>query len=165
MSKTKKEISASSVHDIKRELKELDKNALIDLVMRLAKFKSENKELLTYLLFHSENEQLYIASVKKEMDAQFKELNKSNIYLAKKTIRKVLRTVNKHIRFSGNKETEVELRIYYCDLLRSSKIAIHRYPVLVNLYENQLKKIETVLNRMHEDLRYDYENQLNELRL
>ena len=92
-------------------------------------------------------------------------MNKSNLYLAKKSLRKILRTINKFIRYSGNKQTEAELRIYYCVKLKSSGIEIDNSQVLKNLYGNQIKKIESTLSKLHEDLQFDYRKELEDLGL
>eukprot|EP01035_Chromulina_nebulosa_P010965 gene10965-14684_t len=68
--------------------------------MKLTKYKKENKELLTYLLFEAHDEQQYIRNVQLEITTQFGEINTDNIYYAKKGIRKVLRMANKFIKYS-----------------------------------------------------------------
>ena len=131
--------------------------------MRLAKYKKENKELLNYLLFEADDEEKFIKELKEEVDAQFAEMNKSTIYFAKKSIRRNLRNVNKHIKFSGRAETAAELLIYFCVCLKSSEIPIHKSTAMTNLYDAQIKKINKVIETMHEDLQYDYRKLLEEL--
>ena len=80
----------------------------------MSRFKKENKELLTYILFESADEQSYIVSVKRGIDEEFEQINRSSTYFIKKSIRKILRNTRKYIRYSGKKETEVELLIYFC---------------------------------------------------
>ena len=58
-------MKAASVNEIKQQLKEVNPVELIELCLRLARFKKENKELLTYLLFEADDLQAYIANVKK----------------------------------------------------------------------------------------------------
>ena len=64
-------MKAVSVVSIKKELKHLSNDELTELCLRLSKFKKENKELLTYLLFESHNETGYIETVKEYIDEQF----------------------------------------------------------------------------------------------
>ncbi len=151
----------SSIHEIKKELALRDHPELVDLCIRLARFKVENKELFSYLLFHAGNEEIYIESVKNEMEDQFSGINTNQIYLAKKTIRKVLKTANKHIRFSGKQSTEITIRIHFCKILLESKVPLKRFPVIENLYVNQLKKIDAVLAKLDEDLQYDYQHEID----
>ena len=158
-------MKASTVNEIKHELMNMPAAELTELCLRLARFKKENKELLTYLLFEAHDEQFYIVSVKKEMGNQFDDINKSNLYFAKKSIRKILRTVNKYIRYTGSKQVEIELLIYFCALLNQSGIEFAKSPALVNLYNNQIKKISASVKTLHEDLQYDYLKELKELNL
>lgn len=131
--------------------------------MRLAKYKKESKELLTYLLFEAHDEDRYVDNVKNLIETQFSEMNQHHVYLAKKTIRKVLRTANKYINYSKNTKTEVELRLYFCTKFKESGILSKNSLVLTNLYNNQIAKIKTALTKLHEDLQSDYGEELNAL--
>lgn len=154
----------ASVSEIKKELKHLPQEALLELCIKVAKYKVENKELLSYFLFDAHDEASYINTLKLEMDQMFNEVNKTNVYLAKKTIRKVLRHAQKHIKYSGSKQTEVELLIYFCKGFKKTRIAINKYLVLSNMYEAQLKKVTKALSTLHEDLQIDYENDFEEIK-
>lgn len=156
-------METASLSIIKKELKNLPKEDLQEIIIRLAKYKKENKELLSYLLFESINEQAFVKSVKEEIDGQFSFLNRSSAYLAKKTLRKVLRTTNKYIKFSGLKETEIELLIYFCIKMRKSGIRMNSSRVVLNMYQRQVERIRKVLSMLHEDLQFDYEETVNNL--
>ena len=157
-------MKAATVHEIKTELSHLKPAELVELCLRLSKFKKENKELLTYLLFESHDEQTFIKGVEDEITEQFGEIPKSNsLYLVKKSIRKILRRTNKHIQYMGSKTAEVQLLLFFCTALKQSRIPIHQSTALTNLNEAQKKKIKKVLNTLHEDLQYDYLRQLEEL--
>ena len=84
-------MKSASISEIKKELQHVDADTVKALCLRLAKYKKENKELLTYLLFEAHNEQDYITNVKEEVIELFKTLPTSNTYLIKKTLRKILR--------------------------------------------------------------------------
>lgn len=156
-------MKAATIHELKEELNTVKPAQLTELCLRLARFKKENKELLTYLLFEAHNEQDYIKSIKAETDEQFGEINLSHLYFAKKSLRKIVRIINKYSRYSGAKTTEVELRLHFCAKLKESGIPIRQNAVISNLYDSQLKKIDTVLGTLHEDLQYDYRKELSEL--
>src|ERR1700748_1807630 len=149
-------MKSASIQEIKQELKSIPSPKLAELCLRLAKFKKDNKELLTYLLFESDDEAADLGTVKKEIDEGFGELPKPNLYLTKKSLRKVLRITAKQIRYTGSPQAEVELLIYFCSRIKESGIPIQNSPVLTNLYQQQLKKIQGVIDTMHEDLQYDY---------
>ena len=156
-------MKAASVNDLKEELKQLPADKLVEICLRLAKFKKENKELLNYLLFQSHDEQNYLTAVKSEIENEFTEINSSNLYFAKKTIRKILRITNKHIKYTASKPAEAELLIFFCSALKQSGIPFQKSTALNNLYLSQLKKAEKAIETMHEDLQYDYRKDLEKL--
>ncbi len=156
-------METASISEIKKELKNLSPQQLQDVCIRLAKYKKENKELLSYLLFESFNEQHFIQEVKNEIDEQFTHLNRSSFYLAKKTLRKVLRTTRKYIRFSGSKQTEVELLLYFCQKMKESGLSSRSSRVIQNMYARQVERIKKALSMMHEDLQYDYVEEVKKL--
>ena len=156
-------MKTASLHEIKTELQSLNPDTLAGLCMRLAKYKKENKELLTYLLFESHHEQSYIESVKETIDELFAELPSQNLYLIKKVLRKILRFVNRQIKYSGIKQTEVDLRIYFCSKVKAARIPLSTGTVLFNLYQQQLNKINTVLQKLPEDLQSDYQQDLEKI--
>jgi membrane-anchored protein YejM (alkaline phosphatase superfamily) len=158
-------MKASSISTLKNELATLPNSDVIDLCMKLVKYKKENKELLSYLLFDANNELEYIRNIKEEMDIQFAEINLSHLYFAKKSIRKILKTTNKFIRYSGHKQTEVELLIHFCSKFKKSRIPIKSSNSLSNLYLNQVRKIHSAIGALHEDLQHDYLEEMVELQL
>jgi len=157
-------MKAATVTQLKKELQHRNPDELLALCLRLARFKLENKELLTYLLFEADDEQGYIETVKAQVDAQFEEINTSSYYYIKKSTRKILRGLRKYIRYSNSKETEVELLLYFCQKLNDFRPSIHRNRMLTNLYERQLIAINKKIIALHEDLQYDYGLILDALR-
>jgi hypothetical protein len=147
----------ASLAVIKKELKTLEPQEALDLCLRLTRFKKENKELLSYLLFDSQDEERYIRQACNDVDEILESINTTGFYLAKKTIRKAHRSINKHIRFSPKKETEVEIRLYFCRKLTALKIKFKTSRVLMNLYENELKRIDKALSTLHPDLQFDFD--------
>ena len=119
--------------------------------------------MLTYLLFDSSDEPGYIISVKREIDEQFEQINRTSTYFIKKSIRKILRTTRKYIRYSGKKDTEVELLIYFCFKLNQFKPSINKNTTLRNLFDKLVAHIRKTMLSLHEDLQYDYGKELEEL--
>ena len=156
-------MQTSTLAELKRELQSVEHPRLLELLIRIGKYKKENKELLHYLLFEASDEEAYIKQVKVEMDEQFAEINQSNLYYVKKSVRKILRNVTKHLKYSGKAETTVQLLIYYLQQFRSLPIAFEKSPQLVNLYMAQLKKIRKELATLHEDIQYDYQKEIDRL--
>lgn len=155
----------ASVKEIRHDLKHRSNEELMELCLRLARFKKENKELLTYLLFESENEEIYKQSIKEKITAGFENVNPESYYFAKKSIRKILRETKKFIRYSGKKETEVELLIHFCHHLKNFRSAIEENMALRNLYIRQMDLIKKRIEALHEDLQYDFTQKLKELEI
>ena len=153
-------MKGASLKEIKSELKTLHPDRIREICLHLAKFRKENKELLSYILFEASDEKTYINGVKSLVDELFKEVNKSNSYFAKKTIRKILRITNKYIKYSGSKQTEVELLIHFCKKLRKTGIPLPLNTALGNIYLRQYQKINKSLATLHEDLQFDYSEEV-----
>lgn len=153
----------ATITELKKELNTVPPAELVELCLRLAKFKKESKELLTYLLFEAHDLDAYIASVKEFIDLEFASLSTSHLYYTKKTLRKILRITNKHIRFTGSKQAEAELLLFFCEKMRHSGIKLDNSVQLSNLYFQQLRKIEKSIAAQHEDLQYDYRKKLDAL--
>jgi hypothetical protein len=156
-------MKAVTVKEISQELLNLTPKELRDLCLRLSRFKKENKELLTYILFESSDEASYVESVKKEIDQQFENINKKSYYFIKKGLRRILFNTRKYIRYSQNKKTEIDLLIYYCSKMKEFTPSIQRNTALRNLYIRQIGTIREKLGSLHEDLQYDYGMELKAL--
>ena len=157
-------MKAASISELQKELGLCERKRLLELCLRMAKYKKENKELLTYLIFEAHDEKAYIHSVKELIEEGFDIMNRDTVYLTKKSLRKVLRMVNKFVKYSGSKQTEIELRFYFCSKIRKAYIPIDRSTVLSNLFHREMEKITKLLSKMHEDIQYDYHQELNKLR-
>ncbi|GGD93638.1 hypothetical protein [Planktosalinus lacus] len=153
-------MKTATVSQLKKELHYRSTDELMEICLRLARFKKENKELLTYLLFESQDESGYIASVKQEIDTQLEAINTKNYYWMRKSIRKILKSVKKFIRYSLKKETEVELLLYFCVQLKNMTPSIKRDKTLQNILERQLALVHKKIDSLHEDLQYDFRLQL-----
>ena len=157
-------MKAATVSQLKKELQHHSPDELLQICLRLARFKKENKELLTYLLFEAGHESGYIKGIKLEVDEEFRNINAKSFFYIKKSIRKILRNLKKYIRYSSNKETEIELLLYFCEKLKSFRPSIKNNAALYNLYQRQLAYIERKLGTLHEDLQYDHGMLLEELK-
>ncbi len=156
-------MKAATAVQIRKEIKFRSKEELEALCLRLARFKKENKELLTYLLFEADHEDSYIAEVKDFITQQFEETPNTNFYRTKKRIRKILRETKKFIRYSSVKETEVALLLHFCDKMIHFSNSIKRSKTMMQLYERQRIMVEKKIGDLHEDLQMDYISELNQL--
>ena len=156
-------MKAATVSQIKKELVYRSPEELLELCLRLSKFKKENKELLTYLLFESIDEEEYIQNIKTEIDTEFKTINTKNFFYVKKSVRKILKLIKKYSRYSLKKETEAELMFYFLFKLKELRPSIKRNATLVKLYQRQLASVKKLVSTLHEDLQYDYKQELEGL--
>ena len=156
-------MKAATVIQLRKELETLDEDYLRELCLRLARFKIENKELLTYLLFESEDEDFYVNGIKEQVDKLFEEINKKSYFYIKKSVRKILRLLKKYARYSNSKETEVELLIYYCYKLKTLNPSITNNLTLTKIFLKQIENIEKKIIKLHEDLQFDFRERLKQL--
>jgi hypothetical protein len=156
-------VKVASIKDLKLELSNRSKGELLELCLHLVKFKKENKELLTYLLYEASNEPAYVKSVKREIEKLFEQVNKQNYYFIKKSVRKILRITKKYIQYSKKKETEVELLLCFCRELKKLSPSMEVNMALNNIYKRQIEAIKKIIGSLHEDLQFDYERELNNL--
>ena len=156
-------MKAATVAQIKKELKFKSSDELEALCLRLARFKKENKELLTYLLFEVEDEASYVQHVQEYISEKFDEINISSMYFIKKSIRRILRETKRFIKYSPVKETEVELLLYFCEVMIAFKPSVKDNRSMMNLFERQIQLIKTKIKGLHTDLQHDYTLELNSL--
>lgn len=157
-------MKAASIKDLRKELNIYTHKELVDLCLKIAKFKKESKEFLTYILFESANEEAFIRAVKVEVEEAFEDLKGKYFYAKKKGIRKVLRRIKQYIRFSKKKATEAELLIHFCSCMKAMTPSFNRHQLLKNMYTKQLEMAEKAISKLHEDLQFDYEEEIEELK-
>lgn len=153
----------ATIKQIKDELQHHSAEDLRVLLLRLGRFKAENKELLTYLLFEAHDEAAFVQAIKEEMDIDFSLINTASPFYIKKSLRKILRKIRKYSRYSNHKETEVEFLLYFTRQLKELRPPFQQYSNLVKIYHQQLMNIGNKLPKLHEDLQYDFRLELDEL--
>lgn len=147
---------------IKKELTGLSVQQLTELCLRLAKYKKESKELLNYLLFDANDPLEYAEKVKKFLINDFKTLPK-HYYQSSKILRKILRLMNLHAKFTASKQVQLELLIWFCKnfILHADTRTHHK--ALQTLFLRQIDKIIGILPKLHEDLKFDYSLEFEKL--
>jgi len=153
-------MKAATVREIKKELQSRSPEELVEVCLHLSRFKKENKELLTYLLYDALDEEGYIQSVKDEIEDLFSEIKRGSSYHFNKSTRKILRIVKKYIRYSKKKQTEIEVLIYFCEQVREHG-NMYSNTALQSIYDRQIKAVEKAMTYLHEDLQYDYQQIIN----
>lgn len=156
-------MKAVSVSILKNELRQHSQQELVEICLQLAKFKKENKELLSYVLFDSRDEDEYIRAIKEEMDVEFSNFNYDRLYFVKKSTRKILRIIKKYIRYSKKKETEAHVLLYFCTKLKQLRPTFKISLQMINIYDRQLVAVKKAVSTLHEDLQYDFNIEIEEL--
>jgi hypothetical protein len=145
--------------EIRNELKELNPAELAEISLRLARYKKENKELINYLLFYADDPDRYAAEVKEELEQDFANLSRYD-YHAVKNLRKILRQVTRHARFTASKQVEADLLLWFCrNFLTHSNTSSSHKP-LRTLFLRQLIKVNKLARELPEDLQHDMLDEL-----
>ncbi|WP_423148306.1 hypothetical protein [Rubrolithibacter danxiaensis] len=151
---------SEKLSDIKKELATLSSSEIISFCLKLAKYKKDNKEFLSYLIYDSSDSQAYITKVKDNLEKDFLNLN-NHEYYSLKSLRKILRAINRYAKFTSSKEAETELLCWFCNNCLNHVNLNSSYKPLKNLYFRQLVKIKNLLGKLHEDLQFDYQQEFN----
>jgi hypothetical protein len=154
---------SATIDTIKTELKQLPPREVLDLLLRLARFKKENKELLTYILFESANESEYVEQVKKEIAGEMLEIDGLPAYQYKKQFRKIQRKINKPIKYIGNKSATAELYLHMVRMISEKKKTISLATFLDKILQQYIIKIEKLLPGIEDDLAADMRKQLKQI--
>jgi hypothetical protein len=134
----------NSINEIKKELIQKDRKELLEFCIQLSKYKKDNKEFLSFLLFQKHDLTAYILQVNEQTNGLFENINFSSVYFIKKSVRKILRLVTKYNRFALSPEVEVETLIFFCKCFIQYHIPIQNSVQLKNIYQSQLLKIDKV---------------------
>ena len=156
-------MKSASLAEIRKELKTLSREEIVELCEKLIRYKRDNKELLNYLLFESNDEDAYAIAIKEDVSEAFAATNTRGFYLAKKSIRRALRIADKYIKYSDRPETELDVRLHFCEELRELDIDFRRSKVMLNLYERQVVKIQDIYSDLHEDLQFEFRSRVEAL--
>jgi hypothetical protein len=157
-------MKSASSSELKAALQNLNHKELEQVCMRISKYKKENKELLSYLLYEADNEFQYIENIKLEIDTFFENILVHTFKNLLKKLRKAIRIANKYIKFSGSKNVEVAVLVYVCQKLKPIVIPSNS-TALINLYNRQIIKIDKALLKLDEDLQYDYNKEISEIQI
>jgi hypothetical protein len=153
-------MKAATITQLKKELETYTHARLIEVLITTAKYKIENKELLSYVVFDADDPYSYVQDIKLEISTAFDEIHNASFYLALKRLRKILRTIQKYAKYMGDKEKEIELLTHFCEQMVQHGFLKHRYKSMVVIFGRVLDKIEKLIPAIHDDLQYDYRNKL-----
>lgn len=155
-------ITTYGLQDIKKEVQHLPAQQVVELCLRLARYKKENKELLAYLLFEANDDAAFVEKIKGEVGFMFSQLPPQS-YLAAKSIRKILRLIGKYVKFMASKPAEIDLLLNFCyNYLQYTQKSTAYKPLRLILIR-QIQKIQALIGKLHEDLQFDHSQEYNAL--
>lgn len=148
--------------DIKKELTGRTAQELTEICLRIAKYKKENKELLNYLLFDSDDPISFGDKIKTLLEEDFRAMQR-HYYYSTKSLRKIMRLMNRYAKYTSNKQVEIELSLWFCNnfLLYVDLKTSHK--PLQGILIRQLEKVSKLLPKLHEDLQFDYQSEFETL--
>jgi hypothetical protein len=152
-----------SLANLKKELSYLSDSEIKELLIELIKFSRDNKAYLFFKLYEKDQPGLFVELVKEDLLIEFEKVRVDHSYYAKKGIQSIRRKMNKLLKLSKNKEDQVEVLLFFSEVMKERGFLKHRNPVIKNLFEIQKGKVEKLIEKLHEDLQYDYMNRLEEL--
>lgn len=155
----------AGIPDLKKELAHLSQKELIEICVLQARRNKESRDYLSFLLFDAHNKQDFTNDVKSVIDENFAEIQvQSNLYYVKKSLRKVLRIIVRYCGYIKDDALAAELHIYFCLKLKESGIPYHKSQLIVNIMDQQLKRIENLISKLHPDLQNDFSRDLEKIR-
>ncbi len=155
-------MKGAKLNDLKGELKLKTVQELHDIVLRMAKHKIENKELLSYLLFEADDELGYVHYLKECVDEKLLQMEGESLYRCYKMLRKLQRDISKWCKYSGKSTTTLELNLYFVQQMEESGMS-HASNGLINMCEKQKEKVRKMWDKMDEELKNDYRTEINNL--
>ena len=155
-------MDTASIKQLKDTLSTLGREELTGLLLRMVKFKKENKELLTFLLFEAGDLDAYVYEISLEIKDEFENYRLKTAYYKRKGCRRILRILKKYIKYAADKEVEVRLLLAYVSMVAESKTFITDR-VIQKIAFRQLLLAEKSIVKLHEDLQYEYKLELEEL--
>ena len=155
-------MDTASIKQLKDTLSTLGREELTGLLLRMVKFKKENKELLTFLLFEADDLDAYVYEISQEIRDEFENYRLKTAYYKRKGCRRILRMLKKYIKYAADKEVEVRLLLAYVSMVAESKTFITDR-VIQKIAFRQLLLAEKSIVKLHEDLQYEYKLELEEL--
>lgn len=150
--------------ELKKELRQLSEQELVEVISALVKFSPDNKLFLYFQLFGRDHPQFFVDLVQEDLIMDFHNANTRNYHYAKKSAQVIRRKLNKYLKFTKDKTTKIDLIAFFCENLEKFGYLNFHHPVIDNLYALQLNRIGKLTGQLHEDLQFDYQHKIEELR-
>ena len=142
--------------NIRKEMSSLSHKEITELCIRLIRFKKENKELADYFLFEKHQEHSYLLAAKSEIQSLFGNIQTTQPYLVKKSIRKIIRLAERYSKYAANPIIFIELYLEIMQHIQEYFPHWKQVVPLMKITESLEKKSRRLLPKLHEDLQFDY---------
>lgn len=143
------------IAEIKKTIKNISHAELSEICLKLARFKKDNKEYVHFLLYEASNPLEYAEQVMESLHDPLTNLNR-HPSLKVKELRKHLRVLSRHIRYTSSLEVEITLLIWFLEMMVAHAGVRQSNKALYTLFIRQLEKIRKAFPKLHEDLQFDY---------
>jgi len=153
-----------SLSIIKKELAYFSESELVELIADLAKFSRDNKAYLYFKLNERFDPNLFLTTAKEDLEESFQTSNTRSHFFAKKSTQTIRRKLNKILKLSKNKSDQAELILFFCEKMKSYGYLKFNHPVITKLYQMQIQKAQKLIEKLEEDLQYDLNLMLEELK-
>lgn len=155
-------MKTNGIAEIKKTIKNISQAELAEICLKLARFKKDNKEYIHFLLYEASDPLAYADDVKESLHDSLINLNR-HPSLKVKELRKHLRVLSRHIRYTSSLEVEITLLTWFTEMLVVHAGVRQSNKALYTLFIRQLEKIRKAFPKLHEDLQFDYMQPYNEL--
>ena len=156
-------MKAASIEEIRKALQALPAKKLLEVTLRLTRFKIENKELLTYLLFEAGDEQGYVQSLQLEIDDMLADVHKAPSATVKKQLRRITRLITRQSKYIGSKWAAAELHLHFSRALQQHPENLLNITSANTIYHQQLNRAAKLIPELEDDLQHDYRRRLQAL--
>lgn len=148
-------MKTKGIAEIKKTIKHISHAELSEICLQLARFKKDNKEYVHFLLFESSDPLEYAEDVKNSLHDSIAGLSR-HPSLKVKELRRHLKVLTRHIRYTSSVEAEITLLIWFVDMSLTYAGVRQSNKALYTLFIRQLEKIRKSFPKLHEDLQFDY---------
>lgn len=157
-------MKTNGIAEIKKTIKNISQTELAEICLKLARLKKDNKEYIHFLLYESADPLAYAEDVKESLHDSLTNLNR-HPGLKVKELRKHLRFLSRHIRYTSSTEVEITLIIWFAEMMITYAGVRQSNKALYSLFIRQIEKVRKSFPKLHEDLQFDYTHPYNDLLL
>jgi hypothetical protein len=150
--------------EIKKALKTLQREELVDLISTICKANKFAKEVVTFKLFHEqESSDSYVEKVNNIILDTFNNNYWGTYRYAAKSLRKVSKVTTEHLRVVKQPEQQLAIHLFLCKQLKAYDINEASPGFLGTFYERKKNKALQLFDKLHEDLKMDFEEEVSAL--